>query len=236
MTRPLLRKHERAPLALEVHYRTAGSFLVSYSVNLSRGGLFLETTEVLPVGTRIGVRFSVPGMSITVETDATVMWVREVKSEVGLPAGLGLKFESLEEQLGVVIDRLMERFRGMRFLAIAADMQAQDRLARQLRSVLTAEIVQATPAQILIEGLGSRVDLVLVDLDSTGVEGLDSIRRAVSGASPPLPAVAVSRQPELRTAALDAGAEAALENPPPFELLRQRILDALGKPIQGRAE
>ena len=40
----------------------------------------------------------------------------------------------------------------------------------------------------------------------------------------------MSRSPELRATAVDAGAQAVLENPPPYETLRQYVLDVLGKP------
>ena len=38
------RRQPRLPISLEVAYRTAGAFLVSYSINLSKGGIFLETS------------------------------------------------------------------------------------------------------------------------------------------------------------------------------------------------
>ena len=42
------REHDRMPYAVQVEFRTASSFLVAYSVNLSRGGLFLETDRGHP--------------------------------------------------------------------------------------------------------------------------------------------------------------------------------------------
>ena len=39
------REHERMPYSVQVEFRTPNSFLVAYSVNLSRGGLFLETNN-----------------------------------------------------------------------------------------------------------------------------------------------------------------------------------------------
>jgi uncharacterized protein (TIGR02266 family) len=224
-----VRKFERAPLSLEVSYRTKGSFLVSYSLNLSKGGLFLETQELLPVGTSLRVSFRVPGALDPIETDATVMWVRREVSEDGLPPGLGLQFEALEERLGAVIDGLVQDFAGVRILAVANDNPTQERLGRQIRAILTAEVTQATAAQIVIEGFGGRADLALLDLDASGGEGVTAIRRLREPAGPPLPVLAISRDAELRAAAAAAGAE-AMESPPPYELLRARVLDLVGKP------
>jgi uncharacterized protein (TIGR02266 family) len=230
--RPHARKFERAPLSLEVHYRTRGSFLVSYSLNLSKGGLFLETQDFLPVGTRLRVRFRVPGAEDLIETGATVMWVRREVSEDGLPPGLGIQFDGLEEGLGAVIDRMVEDFAGVRIMAIANDTPTQERLGRQIRSILTAEVTQATAAQIVIEGFTGRADLALIDLDASGGEGVPAIARIREAAGPPLPVVALSRDAGQRTAALAAGAELALESPPPYELLRARVLELVGKPVK----
>ncbi len=224
------RRFDRAPVVLEVHYRTKGSFLVSYSLNLSKGGLFLETAELLPVGSLLTVRFSVPGTGV-IETEASVMWVRQAVSEEGLPPGLGLQFAGLEERLGSMIDRLVQDFTGMRLLAVAGDGAGQDRLSRQLRSILSADVGVATATQLLIEGFGERADLVLIDLDSTGAEGIGAIHKA-SAASPSIPVVAMTRYPEQATQAIEAGAATVLENPPPYDLLRQRVLDVLGKPFR----
>ena len=44
------RRQPRLPIQLKVAYRTTGAFLVAYSVNLSKGGIFLETPTPLEVG------------------------------------------------------------------------------------------------------------------------------------------------------------------------------------------
>jgi type IV pilus assembly protein PilZ len=223
-----IRKFARAPVSLEVHYRTRGSFLVSYSLNLSKGGLFLDTPELMPIGSTLTVRFSVPGASQHIETEARVMWVRDEPTEDGLPPGMGLQFDRLEERIGAIIDKLVQDFSGMRLMALAADMPAVERLARYLRSILTCEVVPGL-SSAMPEGFEPRLDLILVDLDSSGDDGVRAIETA-QRAAPPIPAVALTRTPEGRTAAQQAGAAAVLENPPPYELLRECVLDVLGKP------
>ena len=46
------REYERMPYRVQIEFRTASSFLVAYSVNLSRGGLFLETEADVPTGSQ----------------------------------------------------------------------------------------------------------------------------------------------------------------------------------------
>ena len=224
------RKFPRAPLACEVHYRTKGSFLVSYSLNLSKGGLFLETAELQPLGSVLTVRFSVPGTTTLIETEARVVWVRSEVSSEGLPTGMGLQFDRLEERLGAIIDKLVEDFAGMKLMAVAADVITAERLSRYLRSILTCEVVQALAFETTQSGFSTPLDLVLVDLDSAGADGLAAIGVARKGTVPPIPVVALSRSPESRAEALQAGAAAVLENPPAYDVLRDCVHDVLGKP------
>ena len=57
------REYDRMPYVVQVEFRTASSFLVAYSVNLSRGGLFIETPSDVPAGAGITVDLTVPGLS-----------------------------------------------------------------------------------------------------------------------------------------------------------------------------
>src|SRR5690349_18653862 len=99
------REHQRIPYAVEVEFRTASSFLVAYSVNLSRGGLFLETEHEVPVGVEINLRLAVPG-SGPMGLSGQVAWRRGRESNDG-PPGIGIEFVELGDELGAIIDRLV---------------------------------------------------------------------------------------------------------------------------------
>ena len=61
------------PYAVQVEFRTASSFLVAYSVNLSRGGLFIETEVDIPTGSMMTIDFAVPGAGTTsISLDSTL--------------------------------------------------------------------------------------------------------------------------------------------------------------------
>ena len=85
------RRQPRLPISLEVAYRTAGAFLVSYSINLSKGGIFLETATPLSIGEQLTLKFDVPGVG-PLEVVGTVAWVRS-GSHDGLPDGMGIQFD-----------------------------------------------------------------------------------------------------------------------------------------------
>src|SRR5438132_13756977 len=94
-------------------YRTTGNFLVSYSTNLSKGGLFLETSDPLPVGPRLRLLLAVPGIEAPLEVDAKVAWERHEPTVEGHPAGMGIAFAALEEPYGEVVDRIVRSFTGI---------------------------------------------------------------------------------------------------------------------------
>jgi uncharacterized protein (TIGR02266 family) len=222
------RRFQRAAVTMEVHYRTTGSFLVSYSLNLSMGGLFLETDELLPTGTRLAVRFAVPGAVDPVETSAHVVWVRP-PSDDGAPPGLGLQFDSLEEHIGALIDRLVRDFRGVTLMAVAADVQSLDRLSRYLRSILACEVKHGMPREIVTKGFGETPDLILLDLDSTGPEGFDVLWAARAN-NPAVPVVVATANEHSAADARRQNVARVVGNPPAFELLRRSVLEVIASP------
>jgi len=92
--------NERVPAKLFVHHRRLGSSesLTNFSVNLSTGGLFLETGNPLPVDTLLSLEFCLPGQNEKIGCNARVAWVNDpgnpCKQE--LPAGMGLQLLDLQ--------------------------------------------------------------------------------------------------------------------------------------------
>jgi uncharacterized protein (TIGR02266 family) len=54
------RAHPRIPISVRVRVQYTGQEFTADSVNLSAGGVFLDTDHRLPVGTRIHMVFTVP--------------------------------------------------------------------------------------------------------------------------------------------------------------------------------
>src|SRR5690606_10704280 len=105
------REHPRMPYAVQVEFRTASSFLVAYSVNLSRGGLFLETEAEIPTGATMTLDFAVPGAG-TSSLNGVVAWRRGSAEAAEGPVGIGIEFQDVAPQLGALIDQLVSSFRG----------------------------------------------------------------------------------------------------------------------------
>lgn len=223
------REHERVPYAMQVEFRTASSFLVAYSVNLSRGGIFIETAHDIPSGSQTQVTLNVPG-ALPISLVGTVAWRRAEESAEG-PAGIGIEFAELGLQLGMVIDQLVGTFRGVQVLVLSTDRQDRTTLARSIKSIFsTAEIMQAADAGVAKNLMSSEVDLAVVDLDFDREGGLQTIREA-KALTPPVPVLAITSRQELREAAREAGADEIAPNPTPFAELQVVLVRALSKPV-----
>ena len=221
------------PYAVQVEFRTASSFLVAYSVNLSRGGLFLETDVEIPTGAAMTLDFSVPSGGIT-SLNGVVMWRRGVEQAAEGPPGLGVEFQDVAPQLGTLIDRLVIGFRGVQILLLSGDRQDRTSLARNVKSILsTAEITQAADHNVAASVIAPEIDVAIVDVDFD-LEGALEIIRKAKAQNPPVPAIALSSNPAHREQALAAGADELISNPPPFAELQVVLVRALGKPMSIR--
>ena len=218
------------PYAVQVEFRTASSFLVAYSINLSRGGLFLETDADIPTGALMTLDLAVPGSGTTAVT-GTVMWRRGVEEVESGPPGLGVEFQDIAPQLGALIDRLVTGFKGVQILLLSGDKQDRTTLARNIKSIIsTAEITQAADAAIASSGLAPEIDVAIVDVDFD-LEGALSILRAAKQQQPPVPTIALTSNSAYREQAIAAGTDELMPNPPPFNDLQVVLVRALGKPI-----
>ncbi len=226
------REHERMPYSVQAAFRTSSSFLVAYSVNLSRGGLFLETTAEIPMGAPITVDLEIPGTG-PVCINGVVAWRRGLELLEGQPEGppgLGIEFQDVAPTLGGVIDHLVSSFRGVQILVLSGDRQDRTTLARSIKSIIsTAEVLQAADASVATTLMSGEIDLAVIDIDFDVEGGLQALRNA-KAQLPPVPTVALTMNNQLREHARNAGADEIAANPPPFAELQVVLVRALGKP------
>lgn len=224
MKRLTRRRHIRASVELAVEYRTAGGFLVSYSTDLSYGGVFLETPSPLEQGTSVTLRMHVPGLGEPLETEATVAWVRNKATAEGSAPGMGLEFAALEVAFGEAIDRLVEGFGRLRVALLGGNPETRALLSRYLRGVFSCDVLDAIPQQ----NEGPPCDLVVADLDAIEEGGMWLLERCRSDWG--IPVAAVSRSGELRDRARRAGAAEVLPSPPAFTDFQSSVLRAVSRP------
>src|SRR5436309_10159387 len=91
------RSGPRAILGIPVQYRFGNTIAAALTLNLGHGGLAIRTTSPLEAGSKIRVRFRMPGTKRDVEAEGRVAWSdRRV--------GMGIQFETVEPGDQTVID------------------------------------------------------------------------------------------------------------------------------------
>jgi uncharacterized protein (TIGR02266 family) len=91
------RQQPRHQARLCIHYGSDDQLLSDYSINLSTGGLFLETSHILPVETPLEIEFILPEREEPIRCSARVAWVNhpELPNKPNLPGGMGLQFRDI---------------------------------------------------------------------------------------------------------------------------------------------
>lgn len=100
------RQFQRYPLRVDVTLSSPHNFFTGGSENISRGGLFVATSTPEPVGQRLEVTFTLPGLDLPSTVPCEVRWVRE--REAGEP-GMGLRFLQIDRETESAIDAFLAR-------------------------------------------------------------------------------------------------------------------------------
>jgi uncharacterized protein (TIGR02266 family) len=100
----------RTPITLKIKFKSSNldQFIERYSVDVSRGGIFIRTKEPLPVGTQLRFEFQLQDASALIAGDGTVVWIREHDpARQGVAPGMGVRFDKLATDSHRVLDRIL---------------------------------------------------------------------------------------------------------------------------------
>lgn len=180
------RRAARASVVLQLAYRSASHLLVSYCTNLSRGGLFVPSTQPLSAGTRLTLSLAIPGERDAVELHAEVRWTRSFDAIEG-PAGMGVAFENIDEVLGDRIDDLVARFQPLRVELVGDHIPTMAHVAAQVRTLVSCETRERPlSAADAFEDELLTADLVVIEIGDDPAPALALLRRIAShDPSPP---------------------------------------------------
>ncbi len=89
------RSSARVKMQAAVDFTSDNNFFAGFSANISDGGLFVATVNLLPLGTEVDLSFSLPSGE-RIEARGVVQWVREVNDQLpdAFP-GMGVQFAQL---------------------------------------------------------------------------------------------------------------------------------------------
>ena len=100
------REHRRVLVSMEVDYRCDKTFLFAYITDLSAMGIFIQTSEPLPPGTLLNLRFQPPG-GAQLDVEGRVIWVNPPRKHDSINPGMGVQFVDLtpaqREQIKVLV-------------------------------------------------------------------------------------------------------------------------------------
>lgn len=179
------RRAPRASVVLQLAYRSASHLLVSYCTNLSRGGLFVPSSEPLPPGTRLSLSLTVPGDDEPIELHAEVRWVRQFDALEG-PAGMGLAFEDIDELLGDRVDSIVARFVPLRVALVGDHAATLGHVGSIVRTLVTCTTEERSVAAAIaaVEDVAT-CDLLVVEIGPDAEQGLTLLRQLAARASGP---------------------------------------------------
>jgi uncharacterized protein (TIGR02266 family) len=104
------RKDTRTPITLKIKFKSASldQFIERYSVDISRGGIFIRTKEPLSVGTPLRFEFQLQNASPLITGEGTVVWTRDPDpTRTSVAPGMGVRFDKLTPQSQQVLDRIL---------------------------------------------------------------------------------------------------------------------------------
>ena len=100
----------RQPITLKIKFKSASldQFIERYSVDVSRGGIFIRTKEPLKVGTQLKFEFQLQDSSALISGEGTVVWIREHDpARTGVAPGMGVRFDKLAPTSNTVLDQIL---------------------------------------------------------------------------------------------------------------------------------
>ena len=90
------RQSDRLPHEILVAYRTVAGFMTDWAVNISKGGLFVNTRSPLDVGSEVKLILSLPDGNSSFDLLGRVSWVNPPGTSGGPGAAPGMGIEFLD--------------------------------------------------------------------------------------------------------------------------------------------
>jgi Tfp pilus assembly protein PilZ len=96
-----MRENPRKPCLINANYRIQGQDFKSYILDISIGGVFIETEDRIPVGRQLMMKFSLPNVEAPFTLSGQVAW--------NGPQGFGVKFDRITPQQGRLLKSYIEQ-------------------------------------------------------------------------------------------------------------------------------
>jgi uncharacterized protein (TIGR02266 family) len=229
MTEDEKRRDTREPVTLFVEYEGADDLVGDFTENLSSGGTFVATNRQLPIGTRVHLVLSFPGLLEPLAIEGIVRWTRADGEDGDGGAGLEFVEGPSRDQLAVMIERIRSRdprtvTRAYRVLVVEDNRHVAALLQEGLRGSSRRDFGgsvsfvfrNAEDGRAAVEILRrERFDALIIDVYLPILDGpkvISQARTELGLAELPIIAVSGGGEPA-RQLALEAGANIFLDKP-----------------------
>ena len=95
------------PETIDVVIEDFMGFIQRFASNISKGGVFLATTEGLEVGTPLELHFRLEDNYPLIHARGTVIWVRHQPLGTRHPAGMGVRFDWIDDEGQRLINKIV---------------------------------------------------------------------------------------------------------------------------------
>jgi Tfp pilus assembly protein PilZ len=99
-TEPSMRENLRKPCLINANYSIQDRNFQNYILDISIGGVFIETDQKLPVGNDMLLKFSLPNHAKSFTLNGIVAW--------NSPRGFGVKFKDMSSQQGELLKAFVD--------------------------------------------------------------------------------------------------------------------------------
>ncbi|HUT53371.1 MAG TPA: TIGR02266 family protein [bacterium] len=125
----------RIDAKVEVEYKNFDQFYKEYTKNISKGGLFIKTDNVMKQQTVLEVSIKIPGTENTLKLIGEVVHViePEMAKAHGWEAGIGVHFVDFDEGVQRQVEAYVARLYKDNPQARAADRRKHERVSMRLR-------------------------------------------------------------------------------------------------------
>jgi uncharacterized protein (TIGR02266 family) len=103
------RKDKRAPISLKVRFKSAtvDEFIEQYSLDISKGGIFIKSKTPMSIGTLLKFEFRLKDESRLIHGVGRVVWKRDDGDSAGKAPGMGIKFIKMDPESRVLVESMV---------------------------------------------------------------------------------------------------------------------------------
>jgi uncharacterized protein (TIGR02266 family) len=95
-------------MRIKLKYPDVDTFIQKYSVNISRGGIFIATRTPKPVGTLVRFEFQLSDTTPVIRGEGQVIWVKTFDPDQPKKVhGMGVRFTRLDSESRTLVDRAL---------------------------------------------------------------------------------------------------------------------------------